>query len=184
MTKRETPPAHRRGHSPSLHRQGARNTRMRFIYLEMLDIQKKLVPRKGLGLDPSNYSKNRYLPLRQVRHLYHWSVLVSILLWSSKARTARAARQRPEERFATVWHGSAQFGRTAFVRASRSRRSFRNPRQGTRSEPERPLQFSCSAGSGAVLASVPAESSRPGSCRRWAERKRCFAAHRAPRRRV
>ncbi|WP_441258267.1 hypothetical protein AB7008_00720 [Bradyrhizobium sp. 521_C7_N1_3] len=42
------------GHSPSLHSEGARNTRMRFIYLEMLDIQKKLVPRKGLDRHRQN----------------------------------------------------------------------------------------------------------------------------------
>jgi hypothetical protein len=52
--RNESHPAHRRGHSPSLHHEGVRNTRMRFIYLEMLDIQKKLVPRKGLHRQVEN----------------------------------------------------------------------------------------------------------------------------------
>jgi len=44
-----------------------------------------------LGLDPSNYSKNSHLPLRQARRLYHWTVLVSTYSGRQSARMAKAA---------------------------------------------------------------------------------------------
>src|SRR3954467_1115268 len=59
-------------------------------------MRKKMVPRKGLGLDPSNYSKNSRLPLRQVRLLYHWTVRVSTLLWAPIGTHGKQARPRLE----------------------------------------------------------------------------------------
>jgi hypothetical protein len=49
------------------------------IVVEKQPLRTNEVPRKGLGLNPSNLSKNSHLPLRQVRRLYHWAVLVSTL---------------------------------------------------------------------------------------------------------
>ena len=43
-------------------------------------LRRAMVPRKGLGPDPSNCSKNSHLPLRQVQRSYHWTVLMSPLL--------------------------------------------------------------------------------------------------------
>lgn len=79
-------PAHRPNnleqqcYTPLLHSRGQCNTLEGLIYLYLFAIQNCMVPRKGLGINPTNYSKNSHLPLRQVRRLYHWTVLVSTLL--------------------------------------------------------------------------------------------------------
>lgn len=98
-----------------------------------------MVPRKGLGLDPSNYSKNSHLPLRRVRCLYHWAVLVSTLLCSPNHTHCRGSETAPGR---VVWD---KFGMTTLsslrpngLRArhpSGARRSSRNPRHRSRPTP-------------------------------------------------
>ena len=53
-------------------------------------LNKTMVPRKGLRLDPPNYSKNNNLPLHRFRRLYHWTVLLSTLSDRPQLRLSRS----------------------------------------------------------------------------------------------
>ncbi len=66
-----------------------------------------MVPRKGLGLYPSNCSKNSHLLLRQVRRLYHWTVLVSTLLWSPIGTHGKGSETAPGT---AAWDSPAWLG--------------------------------------------------------------------------
>jgi hypothetical protein len=83
-----------------------------------------MVPRKGLGPDPANYSKNSDLPLRPVQCLYHWTVLVSTLLRSPTHTRGKGSETAPDR---SLWPGRP---------AGRYRRSGAERSDGVGGEPK------------------------------------------------
>lgn len=109
-----------------------------------------------MGLDPSNCSKNSHLPPRQVRRLYHWTVLVSTPALIAEPTHSQGSRLRVGERVGTVWHDDARLTSSERPRA----RTLQGLGDLLAMEVDRHPELSRflnSSGSDAVLASVPAE---------------------------